>query len=93
MLREFTDADGVGWVVWNVQPDRAGARARFVSPDLAHGWLCFQSVRGDRLRLKPTPPNWATWSETALRQALQHAQPVSATLPRGSPSPKEGRDA
>lgn len=82
MLREFVDANGVNWVVWDVQPDRAGTRARLVSPDLTDGWLCFQSTSGERLRLYPAPPDWATWSEAALHDALHHAEPVR-DRPRG----------
>ena len=89
MLQEFTDEDGVGRIVWSVQPDRAGARARFVTPDLSNGCLCFQSIRGETLRLTPTPPDWAGWSETDLRRALKRAE-LTVAPPRDHHSPDEG---
>ena len=45
--REFTDLQGRRWEVWEVYP-RAGTRP--VLPELAEGWLAFESSWGE------TPP-------------------------------------
>lgn len=37
-----------------------------LAPEYAHGWLLLVSSVGDRRRIAPIPPRWATFSDTAL---------------------------
>jgi len=60
-VREFIDAAGVTWRVWNTRPSKAGVyRDRFSA-----GWLTFES-RTERRRLAPIPPNWEDASDERL---------------------------
>lgn len=66
MLREFIDAEGTLWLVWQV------------TPITAEGWLCFETI-GDRRRLRPIPPEWATRNDGALQYYLARAVSVLGT--------------
>ena len=91
--RRIQDERGVTWDVWDVIPGdmiaenydrRSGVRLRSLTPDstlsvhpgLENGWLCFQSA-GERRRFTPIPADWFDFSETALRELLDTATPVS----------------
>jgi hypothetical protein len=90
MLREFTDKSGIPWRVWDVYPSpRVGGAAesvspadapivlrRFKSPELAEGWLCFESPT-ERRRVAPIPQGWETWDAFALETACADAGYVS----------------
>jgi hypothetical protein len=70
--RQFVDASGALWAVWDVRPspprqadgtDAAlarGARAGSIADldsALSGGWLCFESA-GQKRRLAPIPSDW-----------------------------------
>ena len=61
-------------------PERREAEHRdvtpFVNPQLAAGWLCFESGSAKR-RLAPTPPTWETVSEEELTGLWESAEPVT----------------
>jgi hypothetical protein len=60
-------------------PERRGDPQRqslpFVSPALAQGWLCFESVHGKR-RLAPPPVLWEEIPEAALLALWEQADVV-----------------
>jgi hypothetical protein len=70
-LREFNDADGVGWRVWATTPTLGNVR-----PQFAGGWLAFES-RDERRRLAPVPEAWAEVDDGALRELLAQAVVVA----------------
>ena len=72
--REFNDANGVEWEVWEVLPTSSVA-----APDLNGGWLAFQT-RTERRRLAPVPTGWQTLPREGLQQLLARA--VATTTPR-----------
>jgi len=61
-LREFTDADGVAWRVWSIQPTNPA----IVSPELRTGWLTFD-CGSSRRRLSPIPDDWEAAEIDRLR--------------------------
>lgn len=63
------------------EDNRRGAMP-FVSPALAHGWLCFESVHGKR-RLAPPPVLWEELPEAELMALWQQAEVVP---PRAGPA-------
>jgi hypothetical protein len=88
-IREFDDADGVGWRVWATTPTRGNVR-----PQFAGGWLAFESP-GERRRLAPFPETWAEADDGALRGLLAQAAVVardsSAMLKRPEPGAADPR--
>jgi len=60
-LREFTDAKGATWWVWETQPTSSTVRS-----DYRGGWLTFESGQLRR-RLAPIPEGWGEASEEQLR--------------------------
>lgn len=92
MLREFIDKSGTRWRVWDVYPsprapsapvdenvtpaDAPTVRRRFKNPELADGWLCFESL-SERRRVAPIPPGWELWDEPTLEKIVAHAGYVS----------------
>lgn len=85
MLREFTDADGVHWRVWDVNPSIHERPSRALKDVLRHvpdGWLAFET-EGQRRRLHPIPPEWEVADAETLARLCARAAPV---LPRDPPS-------
>ncbi|HEY7194782.1 MAG TPA: hypothetical protein VH439_13665 [Gemmatimonadales bacterium] len=92
--RQFHDATGTSWDVWDVRPsdasrsayDRGAGRessapetpALSLDPVLENGWLCFQAGT-ERRRFAPIPPNWWELPDGVLRVMLEIANPVPAT--------------
>jgi hypothetical protein len=74
--REFTDAAGVLWAVWDVQPsistDGVSAPGILLGEDAAQGWLAFQSPT-ERRRFYMPPANWETFTDAQLAKLLHHA--------------------
>ena len=72
-LREFTDARGTTWRVWDTRP--ASDRLR---PEFANGWLTFEHGAAEspttRRRLAPIPANWADLPDDHLRQLCLQAE-------------------
>ena len=54
---------------------RAAFNAARLSPELAQGWLAFQSP-GERRRLVPIPRGWEALDPMALERLCQAATPV-----------------
>jgi hypothetical protein len=80
--REFNDADGVRWEVWDVLPQQVAptlsSRLR-LPPELLGGWLAFYSSKEAR-RLAPIPATWPSMSDPELAAALKRA-PLLTRLP------------
>jgi hypothetical protein len=85
MYREFTDDAGKEWRVWEVRPEAFrvhGRDARYIAPELAHGWLSFESSTGERRRLAPYPSEWPTLPDEELA-ALCRVAPRAPFRARG----------
>src|SRR5512138_2310667 len=78
LMRDFIDANGVRWTVFEVrrQPVGASGRASYLPDGLSHGWLCFESELGKR-RLARFPGDWREFSEHELDTLLHAAQPAA----------------
>ena len=79
--REFLDARGREWMVWEVQPGAAlsgepGRRRILVAPEFRDGWLAFQAA-DERRRLAPVPPGWTELADAELERYCAAARPVS----------------
>lgn len=77
--REFSDALGQQWTVWDVHPTLTEANRRKVAlgAKMAEGWLAFESGDGGRRRLAPIPEPPAGWphaSDSQLRSWLANAE-------------------
>lgn len=98
--RQFTDAQGRLWSVWDIVPsavtfdlgagrpsaaDREAIESRAAArlpEQFSEGWLCFERD-GEKRRLAPRPPQWATLPETHLEALCRRAatvQPRASTL-------------
>ena len=92
MHRQFTDAEGRSWDVWEVIPQmaerreghtdvpverRADSKPRASLPvEMREGWLAFES-RHERRRLAPSPAGWELLNDRDLAQLLDRATVVS----------------
>ncbi len=77
-LREVRDAAGVRWDVFDVFPlERQLPPGRpaptRLAPEMASGWLAFQSEAGERRRVVPTPAGWEALSDAELLRLLAEA--------------------
>jgi hypothetical protein len=77
-IREFIDAAGARWKVWNTVPTTGG-----VAGSMRLGWLTFESDR-DRRRLAPIPTDWEEASVAQLRSLCSRAEPIGRTPHTGS---------
>ena len=92
--RQFIDADGSVWSVWDVQPAAVERSFEQVQPntqparrntpwpltqELARGWLCFESGEKKR-RLAPIPSGWEAMSTEALQDLCTLATPVRRSI-------------
>ena len=99
MLREFKDASGTSWRVWDVYPSSGRSSQRSTPPDttqgtdamavfptrnLNDGWLCFESATEKR-RLAPIPPEWETCEPCVLEDLCGRAGYITRPTPRGEP--------
>lgn len=78
--REFLDANGAAWTVWDTYPgsaQRAGLNA------LQGGWLTFESG-SERRRLVPAPIGWVEESDRRLCDWLSSAVPARSKLESGA---------
>jgi hypothetical protein len=77
--REFTDADGLHWAVWDVQPsistDGVSAPGMLLGEDASQGWLAFQCA-GERRRFYMPPAGWETFTDAQLAKLCHHAVKV-----------------
>jgi hypothetical protein len=82
-LREFRDAAGNEWVVWEVHPrlGDAYAEGRLRIPEmLTDGWLAFRSGQ-HRRRVTPIPAGWAASNDEALLELLESATVLPPARP------------
>ena len=70
-------------------PGERGDEVPLLDPELAQGWLCFQS-RAERRRFAPIPPQWLELPDGVLRVMLDIASPVSAPVPTPISTPVSG---
>jgi hypothetical protein len=78
--RTFFDTDAIEWKVWEVTSssleNATGALQGFVDPQLAKGWLCFESSKGEKRRLVPVPSDWERHSFHGMIELWRRATPV-----------------
>ena len=53
-------------------------RRVYIRPTMSQGWLAFEASDGERRRLIPIPPAWATAPPEQLREWLATADPAPA---------------
>jgi hypothetical protein len=70
--REFEDAAGVAWRVWNTVP----VSGAVINPGFEKGWLTFESERGSLRRLAPVPMGWEELGPRRLELLLRNATEV-----------------
>lgn len=78
-LREFQDASGRDWRVWDVQPEslHPTTRAEDYLRDYLEGWLTFETTDGAlKRRMHPIPPGWENAGDAGLLALLEAADPV-----------------
>lgn len=80
-MREYTDNEGVRWLVWIVMPSQLARESAATSlpGGLQGGWLCFQSD-GQKRRLCPIPAGWEDRSDAELDVLRRAADPVTGTV-------------
>ena len=89
--KNFTDASGMGWRVWNTVP----VSGAVINPGFEKGWLTFESDAGALRRLAPIPPGWDSLPANRLVDLLNRANEVPRhTGPiRRVSIPESGADA
>lgn len=79
-FRTFRDPEGRDWQVWDVVPSREaefGTRStRYLPPEMAEGWLCFEAADQKR-RLSPCPTGWEERDDHGIRELCENALPVT----------------
>lgn len=94
MLRQFKDANGTSWRVWDVYPQQShtqrssadpnSAFSAFPSQQLRDGWLVFE-CDNEKRRLAPIPPEWETCEACVLEEFCGRAGYITRlTPPTGS---------
>lgn len=79
-IREFVDADGRLWHVWEVPPEQLSARARpgTYAGDFEGGWLAFEAAEGgERRRLPGYPRDWHELANERIEALCREARPVT----------------
>ena len=64
------------------------ASVSLLDPELASGWLCFQSG-GHRRRFAPVPPGWEVLPDGVLRVMLGVGRPVASISAAARATPAE----
>ena len=98
--RQFTDAAGVVWRVFETDPTAFPAdwehRAAMLHADFLGGWLTFASS-GETRRLAPIPPAWLEMPAEQLGLLCRGAKPDGAAADyegtRRSPSREAGEES
>lgn len=70
--KDFTDAAGMGWRVWNTVPISGAV----INPGFEKGWLTFESDGGSLRRLAPIPTGWYELAPDRLIDLLRNASEV-----------------
>ena len=79
-VRDFVDATGRAWHVWEVPPEQLSARSRpgAYAGEYETGWLAFESVDGaERRRLPHYPREWRELDTDAIEALCRDARPVT----------------
>ena len=79
-IRDFVDADGKLWHVWEVPAEQLSARARpgTYAGEFESGWLAFEAEStGERRRLPGYPREWHDVTNDRLEALCREAQPVT----------------
>ena len=71
-VREFTDAAGTTWRVWQTRPTTDAVPI----PGYERGWLSFESSSGTIRRLTPVPLDWERVSDVQLALLCRAATEV-----------------
>lgn len=86
-LREFLDAAGKEWRVWEVKPGASGRRAnpeRYLG-EYFKGWLAFECLGDEaRKRLPNYPEDWFRMPDADLDQLLPRAAEVPKRAPKAT---------
>jgi hypothetical protein len=70
--KDFTDASGMGWRVWNTVPISGAV----INPGFEKGWLTFESDMGALRRLAPIPDGWDELPTAKLIELLRQSREV-----------------
>ena len=79
-IRDFIDANGCLWHVWEVPAEQLSARARpgTYAGDFEGGWLAFESGDGtERRRLPGYPREWRDFTNERIEALCREAKPVT----------------
>ena len=84
-LREFSDAGGRDWRVWEVKPGASGRRTnpeRYLG-EYVNGWLAFECAQDEaRKRLPNHPADWFGMVDADLDKLLPRAVEVPKRKPK-----------
>jgi len=87
-LRDFTDAEGKEWRVWEVRPGSTGRRIhpeRYLD-EYVKGWLAFECLGDEtRKRLASHPADWFGMPDADLGELL----PRAVDVPKRNPKPED----
>jgi hypothetical protein len=86
-IREFADARGSQWHVWEVPAEQLASRARpgTYAGEFEAGWLAFECADGgQRRRLPGYPRDWRSLSDAELDALCRQARPVAPRKSRGT---------
>ena len=93
-LREYTDRNGVRWMVWSVSSEalHPANRSEEFLRQFSSGWLCFESAKGEKRRLIDYPERWESLEDSDLEALGRLAvPPIASRAPADSSS--AGRQA
>jgi hypothetical protein len=94
-IRDFVDADGRLWHVWEVPPEQLSARARpgTYAGDFEGGWLAFESEEGgERRRLPRYPREWRELTNDRIESLCRDAQPVTRRRRAAADEPRANEE-
>ncbi len=94
-IRDFVDADGRLWHVWEVPPEQLSARARpgTYAGDFEGGWLAFEAAEGgERRRLPGYPRDWHQLANERIEALCREARPVTRRRRPADGAPNASED-
>ena len=89
-LREFTDAAGKEWRVWEVKPGSSGRQANpaHYLGEYVKGWLAFECLQDEARKRLPAPPTeWFRMADVDLGELLPRAVDVPKRKPKADGRP------